>query len=626
MKDFILSRFKTYSGPSYYLDEQAIVFDLELTDSVPEVKFFLDEIGSKFPKILEKEITSVPVMFAELVIQIQQLDMNLFSRKYGIFEREDYTTIAIQYLDDVITEEAIWFAVDWCHDIMDGAEFPFDERFAKLSKRFDRTLYGGPTLYHILEAAYLNNIPTFYIYNENVFQMGYGKYQRRGRSTTVHTDSIKDTEFTMNKDMVKEFLLDFNFPTPKGKLCYKVEEAIAQAEELGYPVVVKPLAGHKGQGVHTNLMNSDGVVNAFTLLESQIEEGKDWDGALVEKQVIGTDHRLLTVGGKFAAALERVPAYAEGDGEHTIKELIEIDNATEVRLDNARSPLCKIKIDKDLIDFISAQDLTLESIPKKGERITLRRVANISAGGVSINVTDKIHPKNIELAEDIAKYLCVTCLGIDLLAEDISKPWTESPTAIIEINAGPGVFMHLAPAIGGSINVPDKIMKYWFDGTPSGRIPILATNRLSDKLASVLVDNALAKGNKEVASYTNHTGLSFNNRFIAKKDEYSVNIKNALRNPWLDCAIFECTEDNILDYGMFFKGADIVVLDDPSGTEEVLIDGVIEGGILIETGPRRKEIIVSKRVNGKLEEIKQLKWETEEGLEDTIADLVNEYL
>ena len=225
-----------------------------------------------------------------------------------------------------------------------------------------------------------------------------------------------------------------------------------------------------------------------------------------------------------------------------------------------------------------------------------------------------------------AKYLCVTCLGIDLLADDISKPWNESPTAIIEINAGPGVFMHLAPAKGGSINVPDMIMKYWFDGTPSGRIPIIATNRLSEGLATALVDITLSKGLKEVASYTNRVGLSFNNRFIAQRDEYSVNIKNALRNPWLDCAILECTEDNILDYGMFFKGADIVILDDPSGTEEVLIDSVIEGGILIETGPRNREIVVSKRISGRLEEVKRLKWETEEGLEETIAEIVKEYL
>ncbi|MBN1232487.1 MAG: acetate--CoA ligase family protein [Candidatus Coatesbacteria bacterium] len=622
MKDFKLSRFKTYSGANYYLDEQAVVFDLDMSDKIPDIDHFLVEISKKFPAIKEKTINDIPTLLAETIIHIQLLDMNLFSKKYNVIEREGYWTIAIQYLDDKITEDAIYFAVDWLHDIMDRVEFPFEKKFEKLAKDFDRTLFGGPTLYHILEAAYLQNIPLFYIYNENVFQMGYGKYQRRGRSTTIHTDSIKDTEFTMNKDMVKDFLFDFNFPSPKGQLCFDAEEVVEQAEQLGYPVVVKPLAGHKGQGVHTNLMSASEVRNAFDLLASQVPEGKEWDGALIEKQVNGTDHRLLTVGGKFVAALERVPAYVEGDGRHTIGELIEIENDTIERLDNARSPLCKIKVDNDLINFIAAQDLDLNSTPKEGERITLRRVANISAGGVSINVTDKIHPTNVKLAEDIGKYLCVTCLGIDLLAEDISKPWTESPTAIIEINAGPGVFMHLAPAIGGSVNVPSKIIDHWFEDTPSGKIPIIAANRLSKNLAEKLSKIASDAGYEEVACHTQEEGLFVNSEFLCKNEDYCKNIKNALRNPKLDFAIFEATSSSILDYGLFFKGSNIVILDDPDNTEEILTRDLVPEGVLIETGPRNKEIVVTR--NGK--ELKKQAWENEEDLENKIAALVKKYL
>jgi cyanophycin synthetase len=172
--------------------------------------------------------------------------------------------------------------------------------------------------------------------------------------------------------------------------------------------------------------------------------------------------------------------------------LIEKENAKEIRLDNARSPLCKIKIDDNLKDFLALQNKDLTYIPDAGEKITLRRVANISAGGVSINVTSKIHPDNVKLVENIARYFKVKCLGIDVLAQDISKSWREGNFGIIEINAGPGVFMHLAPAYGGSIDVPKHIMLSHFDTQTKGRIPIIAGNfipqQMMEKIVSILND------------------------------------------------------------------------------------------------------------------------------------------
>jgi len=326
-----------------------------------------------------------------------------------------------------------------------------------------------------------------YLPEENQFQWGYGKKQIRGRSTTLHVDGIKDTEFTMFKDMCKEFLLLRGFPTPVGRNCFTKEECVAEAEQLGFPVVVKPVAGHKGQGVVTNIETADGVRSAFdNIIHLSEQEGTAFEGAIAEQQVYGTDHRLLSVAGKFAAALERVPAYVDGDGGRSIEELIEIENDTVARLDNARSPLCKIKIDDDLEEYLALQDKSLQTVPADGERVCLRRVANISQGGVSINVTDKIHPDNVRMVENIAKFLNVTCLGIDVLAKDISRSWTEGDFGIIEINAGPGVFMHLAPAIGESIDVPGKIIRAHFPSPGSERIPIVAGNRLSPTLAADL--------------------------------------------------------------------------------------------------------------------------------------------
>ncbi len=205
-----------------------------------------------------------------------------------------------------------------------------------------------------------------------------------------------------------------------------------------------------------------------------------------------------------------------------------------VRLDNARSPLCKIKIDDDLREYLHLQDLSLDSVPGKGERVFLRRVANISAGGVSINVTDKMHPKNVKMVEDIAKYLQVGILGIDVLAEDIAKPWDEGSFGIIEINAGPGVFMHLAPAIGESIDVPGKVMEAHFPAPGHGRVPIIAGNCIVNRTGRR--DTQDLEGLRPGIEFGSLTaeGIHFNGEYFHKNKHHDDNVKLLLRNPKLE--------------------------------------------------------------------------------------------
>jgi cyanophycin synthetase len=387
----------------------------------------------------------------------------------------------------------------------------------------------------------------------------------------------------MYKDMVGEFLEKCGFPTPKGRNCFTEEEVLETVRELGFPVVVKPVAGHKGQGVTTGVETEEQAIEAFRkIVNAAKEEGVNFDGALVQQQIYGTDHRLLAVNGKFVAALERVPAYVDGDGVSTIEKLIEEENKKVIRLDNARSPLCKIKIDDNLKEFLKLQGLTLQSVPKAGERITLRRVANISAGGVSINVTDKIHPLNVKLVEDIAMYFNVRCLGIDVLAQDISKPWTEGNFGIIEINAGPGVFMHLAPAYGGSIDVPGIIILSHFKRPENARIPIIAANYVSQAFANLL--NAKLHEIKPQIFFASLTrkGVYFNGEYFYNHPDHDANIENMLRNPKVDFALIMHDVDDIFDYGLVHRGADLIILDEPRYAEEkTLLSQLLPGGHIV---------------------------------------------
>lgn len=585
--DFQVSKFFTYTGPNYYLDRKALVFNLTLDPDGETVGFYETTIMDRFPALKDLEpATNVAELFAMTIIQVSRMEIDLFINHYSASPDDDDYVIAVEFLDEKVTKQCIKLVQAWFLSIDSGEEFDFETAYVELQTNFDRTLFGGPTLYSLIEAGLKRGIPVNYLFEENEFQWGYGSKQIRGRSTTFHVDGIKDTEFTMFKDMVGDFLEMCGLPTPTGRNCYDEDETVEEAVKLGYPVVVKPVAGHKGQGVVTGITDEAGVRKAYqNIIKLAEEQGTNFDGALAQKMIYGTDHRLLAVGGKFVAALQRVPAYVDGNGKDTIADLIAVENDTLVRLDNARSPLCKIKIDEDLKDYLAIQKLTIEHVPAEGERIYLRRVANISAGGVSINVTDNIHPLNKKMVEDIAKFFTVTCLGIDVLSEDISKPWTEGNFGIIEINAGPGVFMHLAPALGGSIDVPGVIMAHHFPLPQYSRVPILTGNKLSHNFANLLY-NKLKEIDEDVefGSLTEE-GIYFNGEYFHKNKDHDQNVKIILRNPKLDFAVFNHTKDDIFDFGMWHEGADIVVLEEPHYAEDALKRDLLPDGYYFEVLP-----------------------------------------
>jgi cyanophycin synthetase len=600
-KDFAIRSVYTYSGPNYYLHKKAIVFNLYLKPEGERITFYEPHIIKKFPQLEGKIPEAVIDLFAQTLIQTLKMDLDLYINDYSVQIDGDEYTVAIEYLDEDIALDCIYLVRDWFYSLTLNEPFDFDQQFNELKATFDKTLFGGPTLYSLVEAGMKRNIPVNFLFEENQFQWGYGKKQIRGRSTTFHVDGIKDTEFTMYKDMVAEFLLMFGFPTPQGKNCFSEDEIVEEAEKLGYPVVVKPVAGHKGQGVTTGIESADEARKAYQNIIKAVEkEGVQFDGVIVQQQIYGFDHRLLAVGGKFVAALERVPAYVDGNGKNTIQELIEMENATVNRLDTPRSPLCKIVINEDLTDYLTLQDLTLHYVPKSEEKIYLRRVANISQGGVSINVTNNIHPKNIKLVEDIAKYFNVTCLGIDVLAKDISKPWDEGNFGIIEINAGPGVFMHLAPAIGGSIDVPGIIMKTHFPQENFERIPIITGNNLSLNFCNLVYDKLKEIKPSVVFECLTRDGVYLNRQYFFSGNTPDKRVKIILRNPKLDIALFNHTKDDIFDYGMYHEGADVVILENPHYSEEILKRDLLPMGYFVEVTENLVSVYQNEELVGSL--------------------------
>lgn len=620
--DFDVRKFYFYYGPSHYLNKRALVFNLHIAPEGPEASYYLPYVLDVFPRLKSFNLQTVADLFAHTLLEVLRMDIDLYINDFSISEDADDYVIAIEFLDDYTAEDAVILVSDWFKAMNAGTadSFQFSRKFELLQQQFDRSLLGGPTLYSLVEAGLKNDIPVFYLTEENQYQWGYGIKQLRGRSTTFHTDGIKDTEFTVYKDMATEFLQMCGFPTPQGRNCLNEYEALAEARKLGFPVVVKPVAGHKGQGVVTGINSEAELKVAFQqVVDLARLEDNYFDGAIVQQQIAGNDHRLLTIDGKFAAALKRIPAYVDGTGHHTIEQLIAMENQKEIRRDNARSPLTRIEIDNDLLQYLQLQNLNLQSIPAPAERIFLRRVANISAGGVSVNVTPEVHPRNKQMVENIASFFNIKCLGVDVLTEDISKPWNEGHFGIIEINAGPGVFMHLSPAYGGSLNIPEQIILSHFRQPELSRIPIIATNHISHALAAALpADIQRVKPGLMVGVLTDE-GIFFNGQYFFKNESHEQNVKIILRHPQTGFAVFTHQRENVYDYGFFHEGADIVILDHANWAEETLKDQLLPGGILMEISDQEIKISMNSQT---LDNVTY----TEENRDKRILEQLNRYL
>jgi cyanophycin synthetase len=592
MSKLSLEGVRVLVGPSYYLERPAVLFDLRVEGDEPHLGETVRRLAGHFSSLERPEPSNLGELTARLVLEIGKLDLDLLPSAWASVPSDVGHKIAVEYLDPELGLRAARLAVEALDCAARNAPVDIERQWRELMEYFDGSLYGGPTIYSLLEAGARLGIPRFYLPAEDTFQWGYGRSQVRGVSTSFHIDSLRDTEFTCYKDQVKQFLHRMGFPTPRGAVCNGLDEAVEAASDIGYPVVAKPVVGHKGHGVTTGISSREELRHVVRRLLGHSGSKP----IIVEKHVTGTDHRLLAVGGRFVAALERVPAYVVGDGSRTIQMLIDEENARDIRTDTARSPLAKINIDEDLKDHLRSSGLRLDTIPPRDETVYLRRVANISAGGVSRNVTDRMHPVNAKLVEDLAGYFGLTCLGIDVLAEDISRPWRDSPFSIIEINAAPGVFMHLSPAEGESIDAPGIIMNTLFPTPRASRVPLVCFNTLEEPLALALMEElAWLIGEEEVVGALRGERVYFDGDQFCCPRDYASGLEMLLRNPRLAAAVVECSSRHLLHEGHLFDVADIVVLDGPDEVEETLARDVISGGWLVldASQPLREDPMVA---------------------------------
>lgn len=580
---FDIFNIQHYVGPNPYLSTAAIVFDFDRTGDLEPVNIedYVTEISKFCPQLKDKNYESYGHLLAETLMEVGKLQMNLHPKEWSISPYKTYQRIAVETIHARTTKAVIYFVWDWFEAITQNDDFPVEKKFKPLQEMFRASVYGGPTVYSLFRSATQKGIPVFYLWDEGLMQYGYGKKLVRGVATTFDRDSHLDSDFTTRKDDCKDFLYTLGFPVPKGDIVGTLSGALDAADLVGYPVAVKPVVGHKGIGVTANVQNSEELEHAFNRAVKAIPETQPVD-IIVEKSYHGSDFRLLCVNGKFVAATERRPAWVVGDGYSTIAELIDKENGKPERLDTPTSPMGKIQVDEAMEMYLDEQNLTMDSVIEADKTIYLRKVANLSAGGVSIDATPTVHPDNIILAQDIAQHFRLVCMGIDVITGTLAESWKTGNFAILEINAAPGIYMHLNPAFGESVDVPSFIIETFFKNAIEARIPIITFNRISLKELEDTIDHILLKYPNWTIGAVCRQGVFVNRSEKVMHKDYNTNVQSLLRNPKLDLLIAEYCGDILESDGMFYQGSDIIVLDNPTATEKTLVQNAYEDATVVE--------------------------------------------
>jgi cyanophycin synthetase len=325
--------------------------------------------------------------------------------------------------------------------------------------------YLGPSTAAIVAAATDRRIPHIRLNDGNLVQLGHGAKQRRIWTAETDRTSAIAEGIASDKDLTKELLAAVGVPVPQGQAVKDADEAWEIAQELGLPVVIKPSDGNHGRGVSLDLTTEQDVRAAFALAEPEGSE------VLVERCIPGNEHRLLVVGGKVVAAARGETAWVHADGKHSVQQLIDHQINTDPRRGLTEDfPLNRVTPGEDpvVLRELARQGLSVDSVPEHGRRVLIQR-----NGNVSIDCTDQIHPEVAFAAGLAARTVGLDIAGIDLVCEDIGKPLQAQGGALVEVNAGPGLLMHLKPAEGTPQPVGQAIVDHLFAEDESGRVPIV---------------------------------------------------------------------------------------------------------------------------------------------------------
>ncbi len=558
-----VSRIRALRGPNLWSRHTAIEAIVacpagersinELAGFEPRLRALFPAIGALRPDGHLGQISLAHVLeVAALALQAQAGCPVTFSRTASTVEDGIYQVV-VEYSEESVGRLAFELAQTLVNAALTNAGFDLDAAIARL-RETDEDVRLGPSTGAIVEAAAARGIPWRRLTEGSLVQFGWGSRQRRIQAAEVDATSAVAESIAQDKDLTKKLLHAAGVPVPLGRPVADLDDAWIVATQIGLPVVVKPQDGNQGKGVTVNIGSREHLETAFRAASA-------YGTVMVEKYLPGSDFRLLVVGDRLVAAARRDPPQVLGDGVHTVRELVDRVNADPRRGVGHATSLTKIRFDDIAIARLAVQGLRPESVPDKGQRVILRNNANLSTGGTATDVTDDVHPEVAARAVAAAQTVGLHICGVDVVTESVLKPLEEQHGGIVEVNAAPGLRMHLSPSYGKGRHVGEAVVAHLYASGDDGRIPVVAVTGTNGKTTTArLIAHLFASSGLRVGM-TNTDGVYVNGRQIDSGDcSGPKSARNVLLHPDVDAAVFETARGGVLREGLGFDRCQVAVV------------------------------------------------------------------
>ncbi len=563
-------------GPNYWSVNRSklivMVLDLEEMEEKPTNKIpgFLERLEAMFPTMYShrcsvgeaggffsrvKEGTWMGHVIEHIALEIQTLaGMDTGFGRTRTYGEEGVYFVVFSYTEEKVGRYAAKSAVRIAEALIAGNDYDLEKDIQEMREiRENERL--GPSTASIIQEAQNRGIPWIRLNRYSLCQLGYGSNQKRIQATVTSQTSSIGVELACDKEDTKYLLEQAEVPVPKGDIVRSEAGLKDAVERIGYPIVLKPIDGNHGRGITTDVQNWE---DACIALAAAKEVSRS---VIVEKFIEGDDYRLLVINHKLVAAARRTAAHVIGDGKHTIQELIDQCNADPRRGYGHEKVLTLITVNQMTLDILEDAGRTLDTVPAEWEFVQLKDTGNLSTGGTAEDMTDLVHPANVFMAERISRIIDLDICGIDVMTTAIDKPLEETGGAVIEVNAGPGFRMHLAPSEGLARNVASQVVDMLFPPGVDSRIPIVAVTGTNGKTTTTRLIAHLARMKGYKVGYTTTDGVYIQNRLLMKGDcTGPASAEFVLKDPTVDFAVLECARGGLLRAGLGFKRCDIAVV------------------------------------------------------------------
>ncbi|WP_257351337.1 cyanophycin synthetase [Pseudalkalibacillus decolorationis] len=583
-----INRIKYLSGPNYYSYKPTIWIELDIgaLEKKPSNKLpgFTDQLLAIIPSLqthtcsrgyeggfVERmyEGTWMGHILEHIAIELQSLAGIPVKRGKTITsEREGIYFVTYRYEEKESGIYAFHAAMEIVNKLLsdETSGLTIDSYIKKVEELF-YTNKLGPSTEAIYRAAYDRKIPVEQIENESVLRLGTGIKQKTMHATISSQTSFVAVENACDKEVTKTLLRGAALPVPDGKVITNETELMEVTRQLGYPLVTKPLDGRQGQGVVTNIKTEEELRAGYNGL-------KDHEKVIIERYISGNDYRFVVVNGRVQAASLRLPPYVVGNGKDSIHTLIECENKNPLRGDGHEKPMTKIPINQSVVSYLKMKNLTLETIVGKGETVHLLGNANLSTGGLAIDVTDTVHPSYCEIAERSARAIGLDIAGVDMIIQDITAGYKQGYATVLEVNAAPGIRMHLYPSEGKARDVGGAIVDYLFENRDKASIPTIAVTGTNGKTTTARLIAHFLKSDSKTIGMANSDGVFIGDQCIDEGDcSGPVSARKVLHHPEVDAAVLETARGGMLREGTAFRYCDVGIVTNVS-EDHLGLDGI----------------------------------------------------